>query len=83
MRGDDRSYGLAAVVDSGSGWQTLYAHLAKTIVTSGQVVSPETIIGAVGTSGCVTGPHLHFGLHHNDGLVAPRTVIVGENGLTY
>lgn len=80
---DDRGYGLAVVVDSGSGWRTLYAHLAKTNVTAGQVISPETIIGAVGTSGCVTGPHLHFGLRHNDGLVDPRVVIVGENGLRY
>jgi murein DD-endopeptidase MepM/ murein hydrolase activator NlpD len=75
---DDRGYGLAVVVDSGSGWRTLYAHLAKTNVTAGQVVSPETIIGAVGTSGCVTGPHLHFGLRHNDILVDPRVVITLE-----
>lgn len=75
---DDRGYGLAVVVDSGSGWRTLYAHLAKTNVTAGQVVSPETIIGAVGTSGCATGPHLHFGLRHNDILVDPRVVITLE-----
>jgi murein DD-endopeptidase MepM/ murein hydrolase activator NlpD len=80
---DDRGYGLAVVVDSGSGWRTLYAHLAKISVTTGQAVSPETTIGTVGTSGCVTGPHLHFGLRHNDGLVDPRTVITGENGLRY
>ncbi|GIK42640.1 MAG: hypothetical protein BroJett011_64730 [Chloroflexota bacterium] len=78
---DDRGYGLAVVVDSGSGWRALYAHLAKINVTAGQVISPETIIGAVGASGCVTGPHLHFGLRHNEGLVDPSTVIAGERGL--
>lgn len=80
---DDRGYGLAVVVDSGSTWRTLYAHLAKINVTTGEAVSPETILGAVGTSGCVTGPHLHFGLRHNDGLVDPSTVIAGERGLIY
>lgn len=80
---DDRGYGLAVVVDSGSGWRTLYAHLSKINVTAGQAVNPETIVGAVGASGCATGPHLHFGLRHNDGLVDPRSAISGEIGLAY
>lgn len=82
-RDDDRSYGLAVVLNSGSGWQMIYAHLEKISVTIGQVISPETIIGAVGTSGSVTEPHLHFDLRHNDGSVDPRTVIIGENRLKY
>lgn len=80
---DDRGYGLAVVVDSGGGWRTLYAHLAQINVIAGQTVNSETIIGTVGTSGCTTGPHLHFGLRHNDVLVDPRAMIGGERAMAY
>lgn len=70
-----RGYGLAVVIDGGAGWQALYAHLARVDVAVGQVVTPETIIGATGETGCVSGVHLHFGLRHNGGLVAPEVVI--------
>lgn len=70
--GDYRGYGLAVVVDSGAGWQALYAHLSKIGVTPGQWVGPETVIGYVGNTGCVTGAHLHFGLRYNGDLVDPQ-----------
>jgi murein DD-endopeptidase MepM/ murein hydrolase activator NlpD len=67
-----RGYGLAVVIDGGAGWQALYAHLARVDVTVGQVVTPETIIGSIGKTGCVSGVHLHFGLRHNGRLVDPE-----------
>ncbi len=70
-RGGYRGYGLGVVVDNGRGWQTLYAHLSRVDVAVGQVVGPQTIIGAVGETGCVSGPHLHFGLKHHGVLVDP------------
>jgi murein DD-endopeptidase MepM/ murein hydrolase activator NlpD len=69
--GEYQGYGLAVVVDSGDGRQALYAHLSKVGVTIGQRVSPDTIIGQVGATGCVTGPHLHFGLRYSGELVDP------------
>lgn len=69
--GQHRGYGLGVVVDTGAGWQTLYAHLSDIHVTAGQIVAPDTVIGAVGETGCVTGAHLHFGLRHNNELVDP------------
>jgi murein DD-endopeptidase MepM/ murein hydrolase activator NlpD len=63
------------VIDGGAGWQALYAHLARVDVAVGQGVTPETIIGATGETGCVSGVHLHFGLRHNGGLVDPEVVI--------
>jgi len=53
-------YGNYVVITHGNGAQTLYSHLKSTAVSSGQFVSKGTLIGTVGTTGRVTGPHLHF-----------------------
>ena len=55
-----RSYGLHVVLDHGGGESTLYAHLSATRVTVGQHLDQGQLLGAVGESGNVTGPHLHF-----------------------
>ena len=67
-----RGYGLGVIIDNGDGWQSLYAHLAETKVVAGQKVTPDTVIGTVGDTGCVTGPHLHFGLRQDGELVNPE-----------
>lgn len=69
--GNYRGYGLAVVVDNRAGWQALYAHLTQVDVAAGQAVAPATVIGTVGQTGCVSGPHLHFGLRHDGQLVDP------------
>jgi murein DD-endopeptidase MepM/ murein hydrolase activator NlpD len=66
-----RGYGLAVVVDGGNGLQALYAHLSQIAVAVGQVVTPETVVGASGDTGCVSGAHLHFGLRRDGQLVDP------------
>jgi murein DD-endopeptidase MepM/ murein hydrolase activator NlpD len=53
-------YGLMVMLDHGNGWQTLYAHLSQVHVRCGQTVPQGTVIGAVGSTGHSTGPHLHF-----------------------
>lgn len=67
-----RGYGLGVIIDTGDGWQSLYAHLSEIKVVAGQQVTPDTVIGLAGDTGCVTGPHLHFGLRHHGELVDPR-----------
>jgi len=47
-------------IDHGNGLETLYAHLSRVDVTDGQQVTAGQQIGAVGTEGNSTGPHLHF-----------------------
>ncbi len=53
-------YGNYIVITHNNGTQTLYSHLKSSIVTSGQQVSGDQIIGYVGMTGHTTGPHVHF-----------------------
>ena len=53
-------YGNLVVIDHGNGWQTLYAHLNNIFVGCGQSVFPGDVVGALGTTGNSSGPHLHF-----------------------
>jgi murein DD-endopeptidase MepM/ murein hydrolase activator NlpD len=58
-------YGNLIVIDHGNGWQTAYAHLNSIAVTCGQSVYQGGYIGALGTTGNSTGPHLHFEMSYN------------------
>ncbi|MGH9279435.1 MAG: murein hydrolase activator EnvC family protein [Acidimicrobiales bacterium] len=60
MAGWNGGYGNCVVIDHGGGFSTLYAHQASMSVGSGQSVSQGQVIGYVGGTGNVTGPHLHF-----------------------
>lgn len=56
----DYGYGNMIVIDHGNGWQTLYAHLSVIQVSCGQGVAQGATIGAMGSTGNSSGPHLHF-----------------------
>ena len=63
-------YGNYMIVSHGNGVTTRYAHASALYVTAGQTVTKGQVIGAVGTTGNSTGPHLHFevrinGAHQN------------------
>lgn len=53
-------FGNYCVVDHGDGTQTLYAHSDGLVVKEGQIVQKGEKLGAIGATGNVTGPHLHF-----------------------
>jgi murein DD-endopeptidase MepM/ murein hydrolase activator NlpD len=53
-------YGRLIVVDHGGGVQTYYAHLSKISVHTGQEVHRGELVGAVGSTGRTTAPHLHY-----------------------
>lgn len=57
---DGGPYGLATLIAHADGMTTLYAHQSSVSVSEGQHVDAGEVIGAVGTTGWVTGPHLHF-----------------------
>jgi murein DD-endopeptidase MepM/ murein hydrolase activator NlpD len=56
----ESGYGRLVVIDHGNGLHTYYAHLSKFYLRSGQEVRRGEYVGAVGTSGRVTAPHLHY-----------------------
>jgi murein DD-endopeptidase MepM/ murein hydrolase activator NlpD len=53
-------YGNFIIVNHGNGMITRYAHCSKISVSKGQQVARGETIGAVGSTGRSTGPHLHF-----------------------
>lgn len=68
----DRGYGNLIVVDHGSGWQTFYAHLLDgSLLPCGSNVQKGQLIGAMGSTGMSTGPHLHFEIRLNGYPVNP------------
>ncbi len=54
------TYGKYFIIDHGDGYITLYAHCSKIAVVEGQYVKQGQIVGYVGDTGNVSGPHLHF-----------------------
>jgi murein DD-endopeptidase MepM/ murein hydrolase activator NlpD len=61
--GEEQGYGNAVLIDHGNGYLTHYGHMSAITVTVGQHVAVGDQIGAEGSTGHSTGPHLHFEVH--------------------
>jgi murein DD-endopeptidase MepM/ murein hydrolase activator NlpD len=68
-------YGNVVVIDHGTGYQTLYAHLSTVSVGCGQSVVQGQTIGLAGSTGNSTGAHLHFEVRFQGGFVNPWFVL--------
>lgn len=69
--GWSRGYGYNIVINHGNGVKSLYAHASKLYVKRGQQVKQGQIIGAVGSTGWSTGPHIHLEIRINNKKVNP------------
>ncbi len=67
--------GNTAVVDHGLGLYSLFAHMTETHVHTGDVVTRGDVLGTVGSTGRVTGPHLHWAVRLNGARVDPVALL--------
>ncbi len=84
LAGVNGGYGNCIMIDhgyvNGDHYYTLYGHLSSIAVSVGQSVSQGEYIGAVGSTGVSTGPHLHFEIRNSSG---PTDFSWRFSGLTY
>ena len=70
--GVKQGYGNCVEISHGNGLLTRYAHMSRIEARIGEAVGPGKVIGAIGSTGRSTGPHLHFEVRIADHAVDPR-----------
>jgi murein DD-endopeptidase MepM/ murein hydrolase activator NlpD len=68
-------YGYVVFVDHEEGWQTRYAHLSRIDVRLGEALRQGVPVGAVGSTGLSTGPHLHFEVRYEGRALDPLAFV--------
>ena len=65
-------FGNCIVLKHGNGFETLYGHLSKILVSMGQQIDIGQQIGLIGSTGRSTGAHLHYEIHRNGQKINPE-----------
>jgi murein DD-endopeptidase MepM/ murein hydrolase activator NlpD len=68
--------GNTVVIDHGLGVVSILAHLSRIDVTEGAEIGRGDLVGAVGATGRVTGPHLHWSLRVGGARVDPLSALM-------
>jgi peptidoglycan hydrolase-like protein with peptidoglycan-binding domain len=72
---DSSGYGNLVVIEHPLGVRSMYAHLSRIGVSYGRSVVAGSFVGAVGSTGFSTGPHLHFELRLGTAAINPLTAL--------
>jgi murein DD-endopeptidase MepM/ murein hydrolase activator NlpD len=73
--GEDPEYGFFVLLDHPDGYQSMYGHLSRILVTPGGTVSSGEVIGLSGNTGRSTAPHLHFEIRQRGASLDPMTMV--------
>jgi murein DD-endopeptidase MepM/ murein hydrolase activator NlpD len=73
--GQKTGFGNCIVLKHGNGFETLYGHLSKILVSIGQQVDIGQQIGLIGSTGRSTGPHLHYEVHRYGKKINPQSFL--------
>ncbi len=68
-------YGKHVIVSHKEGMTSIYAHMSRIDVTTGQMVGKETELGTVGATGWATGNHLHLEIAQNGNALNPMEIL--------
>ena len=81
-RGNKGGYGKTVIIQHGSRYSTLYAHMNNYArgMRNGKHVKQGQIIGYIGSTGLATGPHLHYEFRLNGAVRNPLTVKLPDAG---
>jgi len=69
--GYDASYGNNVIIQHSHGFYTRYGHMQSFKVYKGQKVAQGQVVGYLGATGLVTGPHVHYEVHLGTSLIDP------------
>lgn len=73
--GNDSSYGLYVLLRHPAGYETMYGHLSRVLVSRGDDVRAGQVIALSGNTGRSTAPHLHFEIRHNGRSIDPSSMV--------
>lgn len=73
--GQKGGFGNCIMLKHGNGFETLYGHLSKILVSVGQKIDIGQQIGNIGSTGRSTGPHLHYEVHKNGEKIDPKNFL--------
>jgi hypothetical protein len=69
----DKNIGKGVIIQTEDGHFHIFGHMSKITVDKGQTIHAGDVIGASGSTGHATGPHLHFGIQKPDGTFIDPT----------
>lgn len=73
--GPNGGFGNCIILKHGNGFETLYGHLSKILVSVGQRIDIGQQIGNIGSTGRSTGPHLHYEIRRNGQQINPASFL--------